>query len=370
MATTPAETPGAAPDKTGQPAKSKRRRALIIGVLVVLLAAATIFHFLTREPSSLVLTGVVTTDEVRVGAMTQGYLRDLMVGPGDAVKKGEMLARIEPEDAQADFSYYKNTENASAAAVDESAAQLELLEMQTREQIHQADANLAVSKAQAAAGDANLEQARLELERQKGMRERQLNSQQALDQARTAYDAARAAAESGHKQVDAAHAALALAKANEEQIAVRRASLETSRRQLAAAGAQTARAKVRLGYTEVTAPIDGVVDVRAALAGEVVNPGATIVTLIDPNDLWVRADVEETYIEKIKIGDKVQVRTPSGRVRTCSVFYRGVDADYATQRDVSRTKRDIKTFEIRARCDNDDRSLAVGMTAYVSVPLS
>jgi len=370
MATSPAEPPSSQPDQPEKPAKGRRRSVLLIVALVVLVAAGGVIHFLAREPSSLVLTGVVTTDEVRVGAMTQGYLRDLMVGPGDTVKKGEMLARIEPEDAKADFSYYKSSESASAAAVDESAAELELLEMQTREQIRQADANVAVSQAQAAAGDANLEQARLELERQRGMRERQLNSQQALDQSRTAYEAARAAAESGHKQVDAALAALALAKANAEEVAVRRAALETSRRQLAAAGAQTERAKVRLAYTEVTAPISGVVDVRAALAGEVVSPGATIVTLIDPDDLWIRADVEETYVEKIRVGDKVQVRTPSGRVRDCEVFFRGVDAGYATQRDVSRTKRDVKTFEIRARCDNSDRSLAVGMTAYVTVNLT
>ena len=48
------------------------------------------------------------------------------------------------------------------------------------------------------------------------------------------------------------------------------------------------------------------------------------------------------------------------------MFYRGVDAGFATQRDVSRTKRDIKTFEIRLRVDNADRRLAVGMTAYVA----
>ncbi len=47
---------------------------------------------------------------------------------------------------------------------------------------------------------------------------------------------------------------------------------------------------------------------------------------------------------------------PSGAVREGTVFFRGVDADYATQRDVSRTKRDIKTFEIRLRCDNRDRA--------------
>jgi HlyD family secretion protein len=50
-----------------------------------------------------------------------------------------------------------------------------------------------------------------------------------------------------------------------------------------------------------------------------------------------------------------------------TVFYRAADAGFATQRDVSRTKRDIKTFEVRLRADNKDRRLAVGMTAYVTL---
>ena len=52
-----------------------------------------------------------------------------------------------------------------------------------------------------------------------------------------------------------------------------------------------------------------------------------------------------------------------------TVFYRAMDAGFATQRDVSRTKRDIKTFEIRLRVDNKDRRLAVGMTTYVELPV-
>jgi len=111
------------------------------------------------------------------------------------------------------------------------------------------------------------------------------------------------------------------------------------------------------------------VDTRVALQGEVVNAGQAIVTLINQDDLWVRADVEETYIDRIHLGDQLPVKLPSGAVRQGTVYYRSVDADYATQRDVSRTKRDIKTFEIRLRCDNADRSLAVGMTAYVTLPL-
>jgi multidrug resistance efflux pump len=114
----------------------------------------------------------------------------------------------------------------------------------------------------------------------------------------------------------------------------------------------------------------GIVDVRAARAGEYVNAGQPVVTLINPDSLWVRADVEETYIDRVRLGDHLTVRLPSGQERQGTVFFRGVDADFATQRDVSRTKRDIKTFEIRLRVDNHDRALADGMTAYVIFPLA
>jgi multidrug resistance efflux pump len=112
------------------------------------------------------------------------------------------------------------------------------------------------------------------------------------------------------------------------------------------------------------------VDVRAVREGEVVTAGQALVTLINPDSLWVRADVEETYIDRVRLGDKLTVRLPSGEERVGTVYYRGVDADFATQRDVSRTKRDIKTFEVRLRVNNRDRRLAVGMTAYVLLPVA
>src|SRR5262249_28815585 len=134
-----------------------------------------------------------------------------------------------------------------------------------------------------------------------------------------------------------------------------------------AAAAQAEKANVRLGYSEIHAPLAGFVDVRVARQGEVVGPTQPIVTLINPDDLWVRVDVEETYAMRLRVGDEFNVRFPSGEERKGKVFYRAVDAGFATQRDVSRTKRDIKTFEIRLRVDNHDRGLAVGMTAYVSL---
>jgi HlyD family secretion protein len=191
-----------------------------------------------------------------------------------------------------------------------------------------------------------------------------------MDEARTLHEAALARMESMARQVDSARSAVALARSNFEQVAVRRSQLQTSQHQLAAVGSQRDKADVRLGFTKVLAPIDGIVDVQPAREGEVVNSGQTLVTLINPDDLWVRADVEETFIDRVRIGDKLTVRLPSGEEREGTVFYRRADASYATQRDVSRTKRDIKTFETRLRVDNTDRRLAVGMTVYVMLPLN
>ena len=221
-----------------------------------------------------------------------------------------------------------------------------------------------------AATTADLEAARLNFERTQNLASAGVASAKELDQTRTGYQAAQAKVEAVRKQADAVRSAVALAKSNAEQISVRRSQVQTNRHMQAAAAAQQTKADVRLAYTEVKSPINGVVDVRVARVGEVVSAGQPVVTLINPDDLWVRADVEETYIDRVKIGDTLTVRLPSGDERTGTIFYRGVDANFATQRDVSRTKRDIKTFEIRLRVDNTDRRLAVGMTAYVQMPTS
>jgi multidrug resistance efflux pump len=254
--------------------------------------------------------------------------------------------------------------------VQESEAALRLQERQTADQIKQAEANLAAAEAQQMAAVADLENAKLELDRSRNLSQKGVEPPQRYDTARTSYDAASAKLDSARKQVDSQKSALALAHANAEQVAVRRSQVQTMQQQQQAANAQRSKAEVRLGYAEVRAPIDGIVDVRAVRIGEVVNPGQTIVTLINPDDLWIRADVEETYIDRVRLGDKMMIRLPSGETREGTVFYRGVDASFATQRDVSRTKRDIKTFEVRLRADNRDRRLALGMTAYVLLPLT
>ena len=347
----------------------KRRIPLII--LAVALVGAVVYSLATYYRSRhLLLTGIVTTDDVIVSAQIQGRLQQLRVKEGDPVKTGDLLGLIQPQEWRADLAFYANSAAQSAAQVDQAGADLRFQEALTQKQIKQAGANLAAAVAQAAQGDADLENARLNFTRETDLYKQGADSAQAYDLARTTNDGAKSRAEALHQQADAARSALALARANAEQDAVRRAALAAGVHQQAAMEAQKDKAQVRLGYTEIRAPLDGVVDVRAARPGEVVNIGQAILTLINPDDLWVRVDVEESYIDHIHVGDKILVRLPSGAEREGTVFYRRIDADYATQRDVSRTKRDIKTFEVRLRCDNRDRSLAVGMTAYVTLPLS
>jgi HlyD family secretion protein len=311
-----------------------KRKIRIILITLVLLAGV-LYYALKSRAHDIVITGIVTTDSVIVSSEIQGRLQQLLVKEGDTVKHGELLALIQPQEWKADMAYYQSQQS------------------QTSNQISQAEANLASAQAQVIQAQADLENDRLNFTRIQDLFNKGVESAQSADQARTTYDGAKARVDSLDKQVEAA-----------------RSALQASHDQLAASGAQTDKAQVRLNYTEVHAPIDGIVDVRAALQGEVVNPGQGIVTLINPDDLWIRADVEESYIDRFHLGDKLKVTLPSGDVREGTIFYRGVDADYATQRDVNRSKRDIKTFEIRLRCDNSDRGLALGMSAYVTLPLA
>ena len=345
----------------------KRKIPLVI-VIVAALAAALYFAA-ARRGREIVLTGMVTTDEVIVSSEIQGRLQKLLVREGDTVTNGQLLALIQPAERKADLAFYTDSAEQSTAQVAQAGADLKFQEAQTSNLTWQTEANLAATRDQIAQAESDLENLSLDFKREEALYKQGVDSVKEYDQARTACDAAKARVQSLRKQAVAAQAAVALAKSTAEQIASRRAALQADIQQSAAAAAQKEKAAIVLGYTEIRAPTNGTVDVRAALQGEVVNPGQAIVTLIDPKNLWVRADVEESYIDSIHLGGRYTVRLPSGAEREGVVFYRGVDADYATQRDVSRTKRDIKTFEIRLRCNNDDGSLAVGMTASVLLPL-
>jgi HlyD family secretion protein len=346
------------------------KRKIILPVLFLLiLGGGVVYYKAVTRPQPLILTGIVTTNDVVASSQIQGQLAQVLVKEGDTVKDGQLLAVIAPEELRADESYYLHTERGTVSQVTEAEAALKYQEAQTRDQIQQAEAALAAAVAQEDEAKADLELDRVNYQRTKGLFDQKVESQQALDQARATFDAQQAHVESLREQVDVQRAALALARSNQDQITVRQSQLQSMERQKAAAGAQMSKAQVRLDYTEIRAPIPGVISVLAARQGEVVNIGQPIASIINPDDLWVRADMPETYVDRVRLGDRMQVRFPDGMERAGTIFYRGVDADYATQRDVSQSKRDIKTFELRLRVDNSDRRLWPGLTVYVTIPL-
>src|SRR6185295_7907573 len=104
------------------------------------------------------------------------------------------------------------------------------------------------------------------------------------------------------------------------------------RAQLDQAKAQLVQSSARLGYTEVRSPLSGVVSLRVARQGEVIRQGDPIVTIIDLDDVWVRAEVEESYMNRVVVGQVVPVRLASGEEMQGRVSFVAPESDFATQR--------------------------------------
>ena len=180
--------------------------------------------------------------------------------------------------------------------------------------------------------------------------------------------AQQATVDSGKEQVSAAQASLNAAVARTNQAAAAASTVDSTRAQVGNATAQLKEAEVRLGYTKIYAPVTGTVLTRAAREGEVVNAGQAIVTVVDFSDTWVRAAIPETDADHIGYGDALKIRLPGGTVVDGKVFYKAAEADFATQRDVGRRKRDIRTLSLKVRLANPKGAYVPGMTAEVLVP--
>ena len=255
------------------------------------------------------------------------------------MKKGQLGAVIKPDELKADTAYYTHNVEGLSSQVRESEAALRYQERQTVDQIRQAESTLASTEAQVAAATADFRERAAAVHAHAGPgEERHRRAAGArpdthvaggrTGEGRRAQAAGRGAARHrGAGAIDRESRPRCGAARCRPTSACRRPRPRSGRRPTCAwATPRSVR------------PSTAIVDVLAARVGEVVSPGQPIVTLINPDDLWVRVDVEETYIDRLRIGDKLTVRLPSGDEREGTVFYRGMDAGFATQRDVSRTK--------------------------------
>jgi len=344
---------------------ARNRFFILLGIIFVI--AATYYYFSKDHSSDLVLIGTVDANQVIVSAQVEGRIQKLYVDEATPVKAGDLIADLDPSELQA---------QAAAATATIASLQHKVAEMQHTEKSTSGSTSSDVANAQAkvSSAQAQLLQAKATLERTESDSRRMvalakagIASDQERVQAETNLQAVQATVQAQQDLVSAAEAELKAAQARTNQANAAKSTVAATEADLKNAIAQKNQAQVRLGYTKIYAPVSGTVSVRAARQGEVVNIGAPIVTIVDLSDTWARAAIPETYADHIGYGDVLRVRLPGGTVTSGKVFFKGVEGDFATQRDVSRRKRDIKTIVLKVRLDNPKGSYVPGMTAEVLI---
>jgi len=334
----------------------------------IFLIAAGIYWYSTPSGNAIPLTGIVDGNEVIVSPQITGRLVMLTVDEGTRVKPGELIAELDSQELQASLASAKANVDSLEAQVQEANHNYTWTKDQTIASAEQAQATLTSTRAQLAQAQANLWRDQTDYNRMQELFQSGIESAQDRDHAEATLRVSKANVKSLQESVGAQKAALDVAIANEKQVGVRQSEIATTIAQLEQARAAEAETATQLGYTKIYAPIGGIVSVRVAKQGEVVSQGSPIVVIVDVDHLWARADVEESYIDDVGFGQTLRVKLPSGDILKGQVFFKGVENDFATQRDVSRTKRDIKTFAIKVSLPPDDGRLFTGMTATVLLP--
>ena len=197
-------------------------------------------------------TGYITARRIAtVSAKITGKVEEVLIEEGQQVEAGQVLARLEPVDAQAQRALANSQLNAARSQVAQVRAQLDLAEKT--------------------------------LTRSRELAAQKLVPQQQLDQAQSERDALAAALASSQRQVDVASDSLALAD-------------------------------IGVDNTIVRAPFAGVITAKAAQPGEIVSPisaggGFTrtgIGTIVDMESLEIQVDVNESFIGKVRAGQEVE----------------------------------------------------------------
>ena len=347
------------------------QRNKFFGFLAVLLLAAAVYYFFSIDRSTdLVLVGTVDANQVVVSPKIMGRIERLAVKEGDEVKAGDTIAVLDSQELSADRKAAQAVLAAFRNQVSQTRDVAEDTRGETSSGVVNAQARLRTAQATLAQVQADLQRIQGDARRSIELAKQGVASQQQADDAEAQVKAQQALVRAVEDQVRAAQADLETAKARIHQAHAAESTVAATRAQATNAQALLESAETRLGYTKVVAPVNGIVTVRAAREGEVVTAGQAIVIVTDLGDTWVQAAIPETQAVQIAIGDALNVRLPSGEILPGKVFFKAPEADFATQRDVDRRKRDIKAIILKVTVSNSKKTLVPGMTAEVLVPKS
>ncbi len=324
---------------SGQTAGKKRgrRKAFIIffGVLLVLAAAGFLFWLHARQFES--------TDDAEVdahlnpiSARIDGTITKVYVDDNQSVKTGDPLIDLDPRDYQAalDQALAQLAQARSLVIAQQPNVPITEVENATNitaaeADVANADAALAVAErdrdadaAKLSEAEANNGRAQADLARYQILIAKEEVSQQEFDQiAATAkaqaasVAASQSALQSAGKTVDQRRAQLAQVQSRlgqyrhtaPQQLAIRRATVESNRASAQSAQAQVEQAQLKLSYTQVKAPVDGIVMKRSAEMGAHIAAGQQLLQIAQVGDVWVTANFKETQLQRIRPGQAASI---------------------------------------------------------------
>lgn len=347
--------------------KSRISAKMIIPLIVALIGVGAAFLYLNSSGSVkskdyVEAVGVIEAAEVRLSAKSSGAIKWLCCKEGDNINAGDEAARLDNrellarlEEREAVLRGAEESLNAALADVDNARAQSEAARFEQ----------------QGAQGEvrritAFLDEAKADYERAKSLFDEGFVTRKDLDAAKTSLDALSAELDSAVARSLTADANYRTSRAHIKSIEAR---VPVAIAKKAEAEAELKALKAALDDTIVRSPITGVAAYKAFEAGEFVRQGDGIYTVHDLKDIWARIDVEETDIGRIRLGAPAEVR-PSGltdKSYNAKVIEAGEVGGFATQRDVTRGRQDIKTFRVKAGIETPDGRLKPGMTVNVRI---
>ena len=344
------------------------KRLALAGLLFLGVAFALWALFRKGETSEIRLTGIVSANEAFVASEVSGRLKELRVSEGDPVSKGQVVAVLATEEIDALRQQKFALIAELTARLAQGRERVHLERERVKSQIDSAAAQLSAAKNKQEEVETELEQARSDVERMNELFAQGLVPHQRVERQQTVADVVQAKRETAIDLVEAAEAELAMHRASERQVRVMEQEVQQTDAQLDQARADLEQIKVRRGYTELKSPLTGMVSLAVAREGEFVPAGSPVVTIVDLNDVWVRAEVEETFVSRLVIGQPLSVILASEERLSGNVTFISPEAEFATQRDVNRVKRDIRTFGIKVALQNPTGRVHPGMTAFVLLP--
>ncbi len=341
-------------------------------------------------------SGTLQAESAQVGSTIGGRVVAVLVTDGQRVRAGQVLVRFDDKDQQAALSVaIGQLGQAQAALADQQAGPRSQDVQKAAAQAAQAQAGYekarttapdttAVARQAVREAQALATQARRDLDRANQLFVGGAIPAQQLDQARSAYRAAQArlrsaqaqlsAAQNGNapndveaarQQYEAAAANLSLvqAGARPEQISQAQAAVQTAQ-------AQVAAARARLTETVVRAPADGIVNGIDLRPGDLVQPGASVTTIDEQRDPYVRIFVAQPDLGRLAVGQALAVKSDAFKNRTFAGSVEFVDQSAQfTPRDVQTAEdRANLVFGVKVRVHDPDHVLRGGTTVEVAGP--